>query len=158
MEKLRKHIKHINNLSKDLVKNQLLEENKELKNRIIFLEISFIYLTQQIQAQLEQDRLKKEKRDRRKNQKRAPKREPIYQFLIKESEKIDSKSRFRAARLRLALSLLLVTGIRISELLPLKIKQVRVLFVESFIPIDRAKRKAFLTDKTAPNRRLKVYF
>jgi integrase len=52
--------------------------------------------------------------------------------------------------LRLALALLLVTGIRISELLPLKMKQVESLFTNHWISIDRAKRgpanhKAFLT-------------
>jgi site-specific recombinase XerD len=52
--------------------------------------------------------------------------------------------------LRLALALLLVTGIRISELLPLKMNQVESLFTNHWISIDRAKRgpanhKAFLT-------------
>ncbi len=52
--------------------------------------------------------------------------------------------------MRLALALLFVTGIRISELLLLKMKQVESLFTNYWITIDRAKRgpvnhKAFLT-------------
>jgi site-specific recombinase XerD len=52
--------------------------------------------------------------------------------------------------LRLALALLLVIGIRISELLPLKMNQVESRFTNHWISIDRAKRgpanhKAFLT-------------
>ncbi len=49
--------------------------------------------------------------------------------------------------MRLALALLLVTGIRISELLPLKMNQVESLFTNHWISMDRAKRghKAFLT-------------
>lgn len=73
-----------------------------------------------------------------------------YNFLISQTETIESSSRYRAARLRLALSLLVVTGIRIRELLPLKMGQVKTLFKESWISIDRSKRspsshKAFLT-------------
>ena len=52
--------------------------------------------------------------------------------------------------MRLALALLLVTGIRISELLPLKMNQVESFFTKHWINIDRAKRgpanhKAFLS-------------
>ena len=60
------------------------------------------------------------------------------------------RDRYQSARLRLALALLFVTGIRISELLPLKMNQVGSLFTNHWISIDRAKRgpanhKAFLT-------------
>lgn len=56
--------------------------------------------------------------------------------------------------MRLALALLLVTGIRISELLPLKMNQVESLFTKHWISIDGAKRgpanhKAFLTKEGA---------
>ena len=57
---------------------------------------------------------------------------------------------YQSARLRLALALLLVTGVRISELLPLKINQLESLFTKYWVSINRAKRgpgdhKAFLT-------------
>ena len=53
-------------------------------------------------------------------------------------------------RTRIALCILAVTGIRINELLPLKVSQLETLFKENWIAIDRSKRgpsnhKAFLT-------------
>ena len=50
----------------------------------------------------------------------------------------------------MALCILAVTGIRINELLPLKVSQLETLFKENWISIDRSKRgpsnhKAFLT-------------
>lgn len=93
---------------------------------------------------MEQERLVQEQRIRRKKRKRLPKREPItkeiYDFLISEAEAVSYSNSFRGARLRLALALLLVTGIRIGELLPLKLYQVQTLFAEGWITIDRAKR------------------
>ena len=52
-------------------------------------------------------------------------------------------------RTRLAICLLAVTGIRINELLPLKVGQLKTLLEENWIAIDRSKRgpanhKAFL--------------
>ena len=47
---------------------------------------------------------------------------------------------YLGARLRIALAILFITGIRISELLPLKVYQVQTLFADSWIAIDRAKR------------------
>ena len=74
----------------------------------------------------------------------------IYNFLISQTEIIDYQNSYRAARLRLALALLAITGIRISELLPLKMIQIKTLFNESWISIDCSKRgpasrKTFLT-------------
>ena len=70
----------------------------------------------------------------------------IYKELIKEAE----KSTYLHVRLRLALCLLAVTGVRINELLPLKANQLETLLEENWIAIDRSKRgpsnhKAFLT-------------
>lgn len=136
----------------------LLGQNDDLKNEIIFLQENISQLTNKIEAIMKEKQIKEERRDRRKKRKRLPKREPmtkqIYQFLLEESKELDYRSRFRAARIRIALSLLTVTGVRISELLPLKIKQVRGLFSDSFIAIDRLKRgpsnhKAFLTREGA---------
>jgi len=57
---------------------------------------------------------------------------------------------YLATRTRIALCLLTVTGIRISELLPLKVGQLETLLEEGWISIDRLKKgpanhKAFLT-------------
>ena len=55
-------------------------------------------------------------------------------------------------RTRIALCLLTVTGIRIGELLPLKVDQLKTLLEEGWISIDRLKKgpanhKAFLTSE-----------
>jgi site-specific recombinase XerD len=61
------------------------------------------------------------------NRKRLPKREPInseiYNLLIKKNE----NANYIATRTRVALCLLTVTGIRISELLTLKLSQLETL-------------------------------
>ena len=72
----------------------------------------------------------------------------IYDLLIKESE----GSTYIATRTRIAIFLLTVTGIRIGELLPLKVGQLKTLLEEGWISIDRLKRgsanhKAFLTNE-----------
>jgi integrase len=118
------------------------------------IQTKFDVVLGQLQEKIDQEHLIKKQRIERKNRKLQPIRQPItkenYEIPISESEVILYESRFRGARLRLALVLLLVTGIRISELLPLKLYQIKTLFVEHWIEIDRAKRgpsshKAFLT-------------
>ena len=57
---------------------------------------------------------------------------------------------YTAARLRIALCLLTITGIRVNELLPLKVHQLKTLLTEGWIAIDRSKRgpashKAYLS-------------
>lgn len=129
-------------------------QNAELKDQNKALQEQLQIVTQEFQEQKERERLLQEKNEKRKNRRRLPKREPItieiYDSLIKSSLKLKYSNLYHSARLRLALALLLVTGIRISELLPLKMKQVESLFINHWIAIDRAKRgpanhKAFLT-------------
>ena len=67
----------------------------------------------------------------------------LNQFLVKI---------YRSARLRIAICLLTVTGIRINELFPLKVEQLLTLIQCHWIAIDRSKRgpsshKAFLTQE-----------
>ena len=100
--------------------------------------------------------LKKEREDTvsrnkaRANRKRLPKRDPvtrkIYDLLIQAA----GGPAYTSVRLRIAFCLLTVTGIRISELLPLKVGQLQTLLEAHWIGIDRSKRgpanhKAFLT-------------
>ena len=114
-------------------------------------------LTQQLETVVEGlNQFKRERQEKaarketRANRKRLPKRDPmtaeIYKKLIKEAE----GPTYLHVRLRLALCLLAVTGVRINELLPLKVSQLETLFKENWIAIDRSKRgpsnhKAFLT-------------
>ena len=100
--------------------------------------------------------LKKEREEKvsrkkaRANRKRLPKRDPvtreIYDLLIQAS----GSPAYTSVRLRIAFCLLTVTGIRINEILPLKVGQLQTLLEEHWIGIDRSKRgpanhKAFLT-------------
>jgi len=89
-------------------------------------------------------------KEARANRKRLPKRDPmtaqIYKEFIQEAEGPTSRN----ARLRLALCLLAVTGIRINELFNSKVSDLTTVIQEDWIAIDRSKRgprnhKAFLT-------------
>lgn len=114
-------------------------------------------LSQQLKTvQKELDILKKEREEKaarkeaRANRKRLPKRQPmtreIYDLLIKASV----GPAYTSVRLRIAFCLLTVTGIRINELLPLKVGQLLTLLEKHWVEIDRSKpgpanHKAFLT-------------
>jgi hypothetical protein len=137
---------------------ELKEQNKSLKDQLTQLQDQLAIVTEELQERKERERLVQERKEKWKNRKRLPKREPItreiYDSLIESSQKFKYSNLYQSARLRLALALLLVTGIRISELLPLKMKQVESLFTHNWISIDRAKRgpgnhKAFLTKEGA---------
>lgn len=122
---------------------ELLDSNKKLKEQLDV-----------VVSELNEIKKKREEKYARRealsNRKRLPKRDPInseiYNMLIKESE----GPSYIATRTRIAICLLTVTGIRISELLPLKVGQLETLLEEGWISIDRLKRgpanhKAFLT-------------
>jgi site-specific recombinase XerC len=114
-------------------------------------------LKQQLNMVLsELDVIKKEREDKAARQKawsnrnRLPKRDPInseiYNLLMKESE----GPNYLATRTRIGICLLTVTGVRISELLLLKVGKLETLLKEDWISIDRLKKgpanhKAFLT-------------
>ena len=114
-------------------------------------------LNRQLDKTLEElNVLKKEREEKaarkkaRAHRKRLPKRQPmtsiIYQRLIEEAE----GPSYTRVRLRIAICLLAVTGVRINELLGLKVNQLETLLKFHWIGIDRSKRgptshKAFLT-------------
>jgi integrase len=80
------------------------------------------------------------------NQELLKSNKKLTQKLIRETE----GPTYFHVKLRLALCILVVTRIRINELLPLKVSQLKTLIQESWIAIDRSKRgpsthKAFLT-------------
>jgi len=122
---------------------ELLKSNNQLKQQLneVLEELNTI----------KQEREKKAAcKEARANRKRLPKRDPmtkeIYKQLIKEAE----GPTYLHVRLRLTLCLLAVTGVRINELLNIKVSQLKTLIQESWIAIDRSKRgpsnyKAFLT-------------
>ena len=84
------------------------------------------------------------------NRKRLPKRDPMTGEIYIELMRATEGPTYIKLRTRIALCILAVTGIRINELLPLKVSQIETLFKENWIAIDRSKRgpsnhKAFLT-------------
>ena len=84
------------------------------------------------------------------NRKRLPKRDPMTAEIYTELIRAAEGPTYINLRTRMALCILAVTGIRINELLPLKVSQLETLFKENWIAIDRSKRgpsnhKAFLT-------------
>ena len=101
--------------------------------------------------QIKQERQEKEiRKQTRANRKRLPKRDPMTAEIYKELVKAAEGPTYINARTRIALCILAVTGIRINELLPLKVNQLQTLIEENWIAIDRSKRgpsnhKAFLT-------------
>ena len=118
--------------------NELLKCNKKLNGQLerVVKELN----------ELKKEREEKvSRKEARANRKRLPKRDPItpeiYESLINatESNMIRYNS-YTAARLRVALCLLVITGIRVNELLPLKVHQLKTLLSEGWIKIDRCKR------------------
>ena len=101
--------------------------------------------------QIKQERQEKEiRKQARANRKRLPKRDPMTAEIYKELIKAAEGPTYINVRTRIALCILAVTGIRINELLPLKVNQLQTLIEENWIAIDRSKRgpsnhKAFLT-------------
>jgi integrase len=96
---------------------------------------------------IKQEREEKEAWAKRK---RLPKRDPMTAGISKELIEAAEGPTYIQLRTRLALCILAVTGVRINELLPLKVSQLQTLFKENWIDIDRSKRgpsnhKAFLT-------------
>ena len=139
-----------NDLQKDFIglalrNEELLKSNDQLKQQ---LEIG----VDELNAIKQEREEKAARKEARANRKRLPKRDPmtaeIYKELIKEAE----GPTYIHVRTRIALCLLAVTGIRINELLPLKVNQLETLVEENWIAIDRSKRgpsnhKAFLTQE-----------
>ena len=92
----------------------------------------------------------KQERQEKANRKRLPKRDPMTSEIYKELIQAAEGPTYLNVRLRIAFCILAVTGIRINELLPLKVSQLEPLIQQNWVAIDRSKRgpsnhKAFLT-------------
>jgi len=121
---------------------ELLQSNAQLKEQLD-------EILKELNAVKKEREEKAARREKWAKRERLPKRDPItseiYNLLIKESE----SPTYIATRTRIAICLLTVTGIRIGELLSLKVGQLETLVEEGWISIDRLKRgpanhKAFL--------------
>jgi integrase len=136
----------------------LATQNIELKEQLTKLQKELEIVSNELMDRKQKEKLIQEQKERRKNRKRLPQRQPIsneiYGILIEDSKRLSYSNSYRGTRLRLALAIMAVTGVRVSELLPLKMGQVKSLFVNHWIKIDRVKRgpsnhKAFLTREGA---------
>jgi len=121
--------------------NELMNLNKKL-NRKLDATLEEFY---RLKKEREEKAIRKEARA---NRKRQPMTLEIYNLLIQAAVGPNYKS----VRLRIAFCLLLVTGVRINELLTLKVYQLQTLLEYHWIAIDRSKRgpsshKAFLTQE-----------
>lgn len=123
--------------------HKLIKLNESLSHQLERVENELNMLKQEQEE-------KASRKEARANRKRLPKREPvtreIYNLLI---QAVESPA-YTSVRLRIAFCLLTVTGIRINELLPLKVGQLQTLLEAHWIGIDRSKQgianhKAFLT-------------
>ena len=122
---------------------ELVELNKKLNEQLEIV-VAELNLIKQERAE------KKIRKQARANRKRLAKRDSmtaeIYKDLIKEAE----GPTYLHVRLRLTVCLLSITGVRINELLNIKVSQLKTLIEESWIAINRSKRgptnhKVFLT-------------
>ena len=112
---------------------ELLKSNDQLKQQLdeVLKELNTI----------KQEREEKAARkEARANRKRLPKRDPMTAEIYKELIQAAEGPTYIQLRTRIALCILAVTGIRINELLPLKVSQLETLFKENWIAIDRSKR------------------
>lgn len=125
--------------------DELIEFNEKLNRKLeaALAELNILKKEREKKAILKETRA---------NRKRLAKRQPmtleIYNLLIRYT----TSPNYRSVRLRIALCLLFVTGIRINELLSLKVYQLQTLLDYHWISIDRSKRgpsshKAFLTQE-----------
>ena len=136
---------------------QLKVIRDDLQRGFIGLALRNQELTQQLDIvvaelnQIKQERQEKEiRKQARANRKRLPKRDPMTREIYNELIKAAEGPTYINLRTRIAICILTITGIRINELLPLKVEQLQTLVQESWIEIDRSKRgpsnhKAFLT-------------
>jgi integrase len=130
--------------------SELLANNERLSDQLIDIQNKFEVVVEELSLVRKDREYKAALKKARAERKRLPKRQPmtpdIYQSLI---EAVEGKA-YKFARLRIAFCLLAVTGIRVSELLPLKVSQIETLLSSHWIAINRSKRgpsshKAFLT-------------
>ena len=113
---------------------KMMKANEALDKQLKQCQEEMKIMSQELHKQKEKEMLVEQKKEKWKKRKRLQKRDPItieiYRIFIEESYKLSYTKSYRGARLRIALVLLFVTGIRISELLPLKMGQVQTLFTE----------------------------
>ena len=129
---------------------ELLKSNDQLKQQLDGV-------LQELNAIKQEREEKAARKEARVNRKRLPKRDPmtaqIYKELIKEAE----GPTYLNVRLRLALCLLAVTGIRINELLNIKVSDLTTLIQENWIVIDRSNVDPVIIKHFLPRKARKLF-
>ena len=129
---------------------EILNKNENLENQITLLQQQITEVTNELERVRSVERAKEKRKEARAKRKRLPKGDPvtleIYEQLITSIPGYDYKS----DRLRIAILILTITGIRGNELLPLKVNQLTTLITSYWISINRSKRgpsshRAYLT-------------
>jgi len=124
---------------------ELLQSNDQLKEQLTDV-------LQELNAIKKEREEKAARREKWSKRKRLPKRDPMTAEIYTELMRATEGPTYIKLRTRIAICLLTVTGIRIGELLSLKVGQLETLLEEGWISIDRLKRgpanhKAFLTSE-----------
>ena len=126
------------------LRNQkLVELTKELTQQVGIVVAGLNQIKQEWQE-------KEIRKQARANRKRFPNRDPMTRQIYTELIKAAEGTTYIRVRTRMARCILAVTGIRVNELLSLKVNQLQTLIEENWIGIDRSKcgpnnHKAFLT-------------
>jgi site-specific recombinase XerD len=135
-----------------LILYRLIDENRFLAKQnqdILELKQQLKIIIEELNQIKQERKEKKIRKQARPNRKSLPKRDPMTCEIYTELMKATEGPTYINIRLRLALCILTITGIRINELLPLKVYELQTLIQENWIAIDRSKRgpsnhKAFL--------------
>jgi integrase len=112
--------------------NELIELNKKLNQQLERVE-------KELNVLKKERKEKAARKEARANRKRLPKRQPITREIYRLLMQASKSPSYTSVRLRIAFCLLTVTGIRINELLPLKVGQLQTLLESHWIGIDRSK-------------------
>ena len=109
---------------------ELIKSNRQLVETLYKMELSFKEVSDELNIQ-KQDRYEKQERKMKRALRIAQtKREAITQEIYQKIQELtpNKNATYTVARMRMAFCLLVITGVRISELLPITKKQIQDLF------------------------------
>ena len=119
--------------------NHQKEQTELVKKQYNEIKEKLDIILQKQEEDMKAQQLKEEKRLKRLNRKKQPLTQPFLIHDYKNLIQTYSQINYVASRNRIALTILAITGIRFSELLNMKISQIKTLWTKGFIPINRVK-------------------
>lgn len=131
---------------------KLQEQNDRLYAKLLQTQQDFDEVSQEIMLLKKERQEKLAKKEKRKNQTKKTPSQPMTSDIFKIIMGTLPANSYAQARLRVAMILLIIIGVRISELLTVQLKDIHTLTAEGWIAISRKKRgpanhKAFLSKK-----------